>query len=112
MYYELSKFGIGIKTVAPCGIATDFAGRSLDLAQHQAYKESLDKAISVFMDPKRAKDYSTPEQIAEVVYEATTDGKGQLRYFAGDDAKAFYAQKQELGYKAFRDEVDKTFIGL
>jgi len=32
--YELSKFGIKIKTVAPGGIATDFAGRSLDLSQH------------------------------------------------------------------------------
>jgi hypothetical protein len=29
--------------------------------------------------------YSSPEQIAEVVYEAATDGKEQLRYIAGAD---------------------------
>lgn len=109
---ELRKFGVSIKTIAPGGIKTDFAGRSLDLNQNEAYKEYMDKALKVFMDPKKAESYSTPEQIAEVVYEAATDGKDQLRYFAGDDAKAYYAQKQELGYKAFRNELDKTFFGL
>lgn len=108
---EIRKFGISIKTIAPGGIKTDFAGRSLDLNQNVAYKEYMDKALKIFMDPQRAESYSTPEQIAEVVYEAATDGKDQLRYFAGEDAKAFYAQKQELGYKAFRNELDKTFFG-
>ncbi len=39
LWFELSKFGIGIKTVAPGGILTDFAGRSLVLATHDAYTE-------------------------------------------------------------------------
>lgn len=111
LYYELSKFGIGIKTVAPGGIKTDFAGRSLDLAQHEAYKEMLDKVVSVFMDPERAKDYSSAEQIAEVVYEAATDGKDKLKYFAGEDAKAYFSRKQEIGNNAFRDEIDNVFFG-
>lgn len=111
MYYELSKFGIGIKTVAPGGIKTDFAGRSLDLAQHEDYKELLDKVVSVFMDPERAKDQSSAEQIAEVVYEAATDGKDQHKYFAGEDAHAFYNRKVEVGDAAFRKEIDATFFG-
>jgi hypothetical protein len=31
--------------------------------------------------------------VAEVVYEAAMDGKGQLRYIAGADAKATYAMR-------------------
>jgi hypothetical protein len=34
-----------------------------------------------------AGEYSSPAQIAEVVYEAATDGKDHLRYVAGADAK-------------------------
>ena len=35
--FELSKFGIRVKTVAPGGIKTDFSSRSLVLTQHPAY---------------------------------------------------------------------------
>ena len=111
MDLELRKFGIGIKTIAPGGIQTDFASRSLDMSQHEAYTEIFDKAAAIFRDPERAKSYSTPEQIAEVVYEAATDGKDQLHYLAGEDAKAFYSRRQEIGYKAFRDEIDGMFFG-
>ncbi len=53
---------------------------------------------------------STPEQIAEVVYEAATDGKKQLRYVAGEDAKALYAQRLEIGAEAFREQLGKQFL--
>ena len=109
--YELSKFGIKIKTVAPGGIATDFAGRSLDLSQHEAYKDLMDKVVSVFMDPERAKQYSSAEQIAEVVYEAATDGKNQIKYLAGEDAKEMYARKNDIGTKDFIEEIDSSFFG-
>jgi NAD(P)-dependent dehydrogenase (short-subunit alcohol dehydrogenase family) len=108
--FELSKFGINVKTVAPGGIQTDFAGRSLDLAQHEDYKELLDKVVAIFMDPERAKDYSTAEQIAEVVYEAATDGKDQIKYLAGNDAIAFYNRRKEIGGKAYINEIDQMFF--
>ena len=111
MAFELSKFGIGIKTVSPGGIKTDFAGRSLAVAQHDAYDELVDKVSRVFGDPDRQKSYSTAEQIAEVVYEAATDGKRQLRYVAGEGAKAMYAQRQKIGDEAFRKGIDTMFFG-
>ena len=85
--YELEPFGIRVKTVSPGGIKTDFAGRSLAESEHPAYTELSEKVRGVFLDPKRSEAHSTPEQIAEVVYEAATDGKAQLRYVAGEDAK-------------------------
>lgn len=111
MAFELSKFGIGIKTVSPGGIATDFASRSLVLTQHEAYDELVAKVMSVFSDPGRALRYSTAEQIAEVVYEAATDGKNQLRYVAGEDAKGMYAQRLQVGDEQFRAGVDTLFFG-
>ena len=48
---------------------------------------------AVFRNPERRARHSTGTQIAEVVYEAATDGKDQVRYVAGEDAKAMYAQR-------------------
>jgi NAD(P)-dependent dehydrogenase (short-subunit alcohol dehydrogenase family) len=107
--FELKGFGITVKTVSPGGIATDFAGRSLVMTQHPAYQEQMNKVLSVFIDPERAKDYSTPEQIADVVYEAATDGKSTLRYVAGNDAKQMYAQRIAVGEKVFRKEIEQVF---
>lgn len=107
--FELKEFGIHVKTVSPGGIATDFAGRSLVMTQHPAYQEQMNKVLSVFMDSERAKDYSTAEQIAEVVYEAATDGKSTLRYVAGADAKAMYAQRLDVGEEVFRQGIEDIF---
>jgi len=109
--FELGPFGIGVKTVSPGGIATDFAGRSLDLTSHKEYDVQMQKVLSVFMDPERQKDYSTPEQIAEVVYEAATDGKQKLRYPAGKDAKAWYEQRNLVGDEKFRKGIKELFFG-
>jgi hypothetical protein len=46
-----------------------------------------------------------------VVYEAATDEKDQLRYLAGEDAKALYAQRLAAGAEAFRKGVDRMFFG-
>ncbi|AZB07420.1 SDR family oxidoreductase [Chryseobacterium sp. G0162] len=107
MAFELNRFGIDIKTVSPGGIKTDFVSRSLDSATGPAYEEMINSLYSVMEGMMEAA--STPEQIAEVVYEAATDGKKQLRYVAGEDAKAFYAQRLELGAEAFREELGRRF---
>lgn len=99
--FELGLFNIGVKTVEPGGIKTDFIGRSLDAASHPAYEEGLQKVFGLFVE----ENLSTPEQIAEVVYEAATDGKDQLRYVAGEDAKRLYARRMEIGAEAFRKEL-------
>lgn len=109
--FELSKHGIGVKTVAPGGIQTDFATRSIVRTQHPAYDELTAKVFARLTDPERRARYSTPEQIADVVYEAATDGKRQLRYIAGEDAAALYAQRRAVGDEAFREALDRLFFG-
>lgn len=109
MSFELSIHNIGIKTVAPGGIATDFFGRSLVNNSHPAYEE-MEKKIFSNVDGMM-QNASTPEQIAAVVYEAATDGKDQVRYVAGADANALYARRLEIGSEAFRIELGKQVMG-
>jgi short-subunit dehydrogenase len=111
MAFELNQFGIGIKTVSPGGMKTDFFTRSLDTGRHEAYDKLVDHVMGVITDPKQMETYSLPEQIAQVVYDAATDGKDQLRYVAGADAKATYAMRVQLGDEAFRKAMDKQFFG-
>ncbi len=100
MAFELRQFGIGLKTVEPGG-----TGR------HQAYDRLVDKVMSVITDPRQMETYSSPAQIAEVVYEAATDGTDQLRYVAGEDAKATYAMRLQIGDEAFRKAMNARFFG-
>jgi len=111
MWFELGQFGIGMKTVSPGGMKTDFFGRSFDSAQHEAYDELVAKVMTVITDPAQMASYSSPDQIAEVVYEAATDGKTQLRYVAGSDAKATYEARLQMGGEAFREAMAVRFFG-
>ena len=105
--FELALYNVGIKTVAPGGIITDFMSRSLEAMPHPAYDEANAKLMALF----NPANFSTAEQIAEVVYEAATDGKNQLRYVAGEDAKSLFAQREKLGNEAFRVEMRKMVFG-
>jgi NAD(P)-dependent dehydrogenase (short-subunit alcohol dehydrogenase family) len=111
MVFELKRFGIGMKTIEPGGMKTDFFTRSFDSGRHEAYNGLVDRVMGVITDPKTMASYSTPDQIAEVVYEAATDGKDQLRYVAGADAKATYAARLQAGDEAFRKGMDQQFFG-
>ena len=109
MSFELEKFGIGIKTIAPGGILTDFIGRSLDMNTYSEYQEIENKLLGSIEEA--FKSASTAEQIAEVVYEAATDGKNQVRYLAGVDANILYARRLQIGKEAFIKEIGKQFAG-
>jgi NAD(P)-dependent dehydrogenase (short-subunit alcohol dehydrogenase family) len=111
MAFELNQFGIGVKCIEPGGIKTDFFARSLDTGRHPAYDTLVNKFMGTITDPKQMETYSSPEQIAEVVYEAATDGKDQLRYVAGADAKAIYETRMKVGDEAFRKAMAQQFFG-
>jgi NAD(P)-dependent dehydrogenase (short-subunit alcohol dehydrogenase family) len=108
--FELGSHGIQVKTVSPGGISTDFGGRSLEMVTHDAYAEDLQKIRAVMTDASRAQNNSTAEEIAQVVFDATTDGQSKLRYVAGEGAKAMYAQRNEVGDEVFRAGIRKMFL--
>ncbi len=109
--FELEPFGIRVKTVAPGGIATDFAGRSLVFTTHPAYMAAIGKTMAAFTNPERRSSSSTAEQIAEVVYEAAIDQSDHVTFVAGADAKVSYAQRLAIGIDAFRAGIRQMFLG-
>jgi len=111
MAFELNQLGIGIKTIEPGGMKTDFFTRSLDTARHPAYDELVNRVMGIITDPKQMATYASPEQIAEIVFEAATDGKDQLRYVAGSDAKAMHEMRLQIGDEAFRKAMAQQFFG-
>lgn len=111
--WEMAQIGVKVKIVEPGGVATDFGGRSMDmqhnpeLVEYNEFVGGLMEAMKAAMDPE---NMSKPEQIAEVIYMAATDGTDTLRYRAGADAlqlldarskmsddEFFAMQKQQFG---------------
>ena len=109
MSFELGLHNISIKTVAPGGIATDFLYRSLDKNVNPAYASLENKLFS--LTETMMQQAASAEQVAAVVYEAATDGKDQVRYIAGEDAKTMYARRLELGSEGSRKEIRMQILG-
>ncbi len=95
--YELEPFGIAVKVVAPGGVATDFASRSLAVTfegDGGPYADTVAKVTAAFT--ARRGNYSTAASIAEVIYRAATDGTNQIRYIAGPDAEEAWAARKSV----------------
>ncbi|MCF0074265.1 SDR family oxidoreductase [Dyadobacter sp. CY261] len=109
MNYETNQFGIFFKTVAPGAMNTDYVGRSLTYAAHEAYEPLWNKMIAGFQDGSTNVVFSDPADIAEVVYEAATDNKSQLRYLAGPDAVAAADNRQHLGLELHSKQISALY---
>ena len=102
--YEVEQFGGQVKIVEPGMIATDFAGRSLDFSNDENMTEYQNIVSSLMAAmPTMTENASPASVVAEVIFRAATDGKDQLRYTAGEDAKMLMANRQQYD--------DATFIG-
>lgn len=111
MSYELGELGIQIKLVEPGAVKTDFSGRSMDFAMpnnHPDYIPSAQKFMAAMQNSARIP--ATPEQIAEGIYSAATDGKKQLRYPLGDGQQIFDL-RQKIGDDAFIEMMRQNFFG-
>lgn len=101
--YEVEQFGGQVKIIEPGMIATDFSSRSFDFSNDENIKE-YQNIVGLFMSalPSMAENASPASVVAEVIFEAATDGKNQLRYTAGEDAKMLISNREQLN--------DTTFI--
>lgn len=102
--YELASQNIGVKLIEPGVVKTDFFGRSLDfmsiesLPDYREYFESTQPGLQATLDSEAT---STPELIAEKIYQAATDGTNQMRYVVGEDVKSVFKRREEMGEEAF-----------
>lgn len=104
LHYEMEAIGVKVKIIQPGMVNTDFAGRSFDFSNDESMTEYQDVVAKTF-EGFGASDFpgSSPEQIAEIIYNATTDESNTLRYRAGDDAIELLKNRKALD--------DATFIG-
>ncbi|UXS33123.1 SDR family oxidoreductase [Agrobacterium tumefaciens] len=94
LQYELAPLGIRVKIVEPGVINTDFSGRSFEFNDDPARPEYQPVIQGLWNLASSMRDHtSSPEAIAEVVYEATTDKSDRLRYVAGADAEQLLAAR-------------------
>ena len=106
LQFELEPIGIKVKIVEPGMIATDFGGRSFDFHNDESmseYQPTVQKLMAVFQNEEFAANASPASLVAEVIWNAVTDGSSQIRYTAGEDAKMYMANRKA--------QDDETFIG-
>lgn len=108
--YELAPWNISIKTVAPGFIRTAF-GSNMVVTSAAPYQELLDRYMGIVTGMMTPTSGSTPEEVAAVVYEVVTDGKNQVHYTAGADAKSMYERRLAIGAEASRQEMGQLFLG-
>lgn len=111
IWYELDGLGIGIKLVEPGGIETPFlkkiAGQAAVNIPPHDYAEFQLK-IRRRMD-ELSWERSTALEIADVVWEASTDGKKQLRYFHGPGIQHLVHSRRTAGEPAYEKLIRAEF---
>ncbi len=102
LHYELSALGIRVKLVEPGGVKTDFGGRSFVFTHDPEltdYQPLVDMAAAA-LEEGTPSGSQEPVEVAEVIFEAATDGTSRIRYISGDGAAALLANR----YSAEQDE--------
>ena len=108
--FEMEAIGCKVKIVEPGAIKTDFASRSFDFNNDESlieYQELVGKLFNSF-EPL-LENASEPIVVANVIYEAATDSTDQLRYTAGEDAKAIVANRKAADDKTFIQGIKDQF---
>ena len=108
--FELEAIGGQVKIVEPGAIKTDFAGRSFDFNNDESLTEYQELVGKLFNSMESLlENASEPIVVANVIYEAATDGTDKLRYTAGEDAKAIMVNRKELDDKTFIQSIKAQF---
>ena len=87
LQYEVEQFGIRVKIIEPGPIKTDFYERSMDLTNKEgltAYDSLIEKAMPNMR--KAGENAPDGKIVADVIYEAVTDGSKKMRYTANSAA--------------------------
>jgi NAD(P)-dependent dehydrogenase (short-subunit alcohol dehydrogenase family) len=108
--FELNPLGIRVKLIEPGRIKTDFGSRSLDILKQDGL--TAYDAFVAKMTATRSAAAATapgPEIVAEVIWQAATDGTDQLRYIAGEDAKTIIETRAKISQEEYYAMIRQRF---
>lgn len=108
MTYELTPFGIAIKTIVPAFMQTNF-GPNAQMVAHQAYQEHFDSYVTK-MHADSSKKRDSPESIADVVYDAALDENNPLHYTAGKLSTTEYEWLNKEGIATVISSMNKRYF--
>lgn len=96
LHYEMKEIGVKVKIVEPGFIATDFGSRSFDFqaGNIEDYQPLIGALMKQWQNPNNT--VSPPSLVAEVIFNAVTDGTNQLRYRAGEDANSLLDRRKKM----------------
>lgn len=112
LHFELVPFGIRVKIIEPGGVRTDFSGRSFvfthdpELADYQPLVQAATEMVARAASEAQGSTPTgsqEPEEVAEVIWTAATDGSSRLRYVSGAGAQALLDQR-------YSGQQDETFV--
>jgi NAD(P)-dependent dehydrogenase (short-subunit alcohol dehydrogenase family) len=112
LQYELAPHGIKVKVIAPGGVKTDFASRSLALTfadNEHPYADTVSRVQGSF--ESRRGNYASSEALAVAIYGAATDGTDKLRYVVGPDAEQILGARNQMSEAEFQALV-RQHMGL
>ena len=104
MQYELEPIGVKVKIVEPGSIKTDFSGRSMDFQHNEElteYNEFASGVMNTFEKLMSAVNRNSPDLVADVIFNAATDGTNTLRYAAGADAEHLLEARKTMNDAEF-----------
>jgi NAD(P)-dependent dehydrogenase (short-subunit alcohol dehydrogenase family) len=112
--YELASQNIVVKIVEPGGVvSTNFGKRSgAEAAQNASladYDNFVAGANAVFAS-LRGQRLATEEDVAKVIFEATTDGTNQLRYIATEDILPLVRARRETSEEEYIEFMRSRFM--
>jgi NAD(P)-dependent dehydrogenase (short-subunit alcohol dehydrogenase family) len=108
--YEVAEFGVKVKIIEPGAITTDFTGRSLDFSNNETLSEYQPFIGKIMAAMQSLFENASPASvIANVIYQAATDGTTQLRYTAGEDAKFMITNHKQHDDETFQAGIKAQF---
>ena len=107
LHYEMKEIGVKVKIIEPGFIATDFGGRSFDFQAGDVaeYQPIIGALMKQWQNPDNT--VSPPSLVAEVIFNAVTDGTNQLRYRAGEDANYLLDTRKKMTDPEFFEMMNK-----
>jgi short-subunit dehydrogenase len=103
LQYELNPLGIRLKIVEPGGYKTNFAGRSMALygaGGLNGYQERFNAMLGRLDAWPMSENIS---EVADVIYEAVSDGTEKLRYPVGHDALPMLEARRQMSDVDFKN---------